>query len=143
MMLAPVRATCGLLVLATLGCAGPTRAQAPGDVPASRSVLEGVYTGEQAAEGKALFEQLCLRCHAPADFAAPRFRVKWTTRSLHDLYAVISRTMPLDQPGSLRPRQYVEVLAFLLSVNGYPTGERELGWDTHELSAIRIDPPRD
>jgi hypothetical protein len=49
--------------------------------------------------------------------------------------------MPFDQPGSLLPRQYVDLLAYLLSVNGYPSGEMELSWDQKELSAIKIDPP--
>jgi hypothetical protein len=105
-------------------------------------VLDSVYTADQATEGKALFDQLCLRCHAAVDFSSERFHQKWTTRSLHDLYGVISRTMPLDQPGSLRPPQYTELLAYLLSVNGYPAGRAELGWDREQLSAIRIDPPR-
>jgi cytochrome c5 len=140
---AAMRAVWGLLVVATLGCASSSRAQATGEVPARRSVLEGVYTADQATEGKALFDQLCLRCHAAVDFANERFQAKWTARTLHDLYALVSRTMPLDQPASLRPPQYAELLAFLLSVNGYPAGERELGWDAQDLSRIRIDPPPD
>jgi mono/diheme cytochrome c family protein len=131
----------GLVLLATLGGPAASQAQAAGAL-GSRSVLDSVYTADQATQGKALFEQLCLRCHAPVDFANERFQAKWTTRSLHDLYSVISRTMPLDQPGSLRPPQYAEVLAYVLSVNGYPAGRTELGWDRDRLSGIRIDPPR-
>lgn len=134
------RAASAALVL--LAMVGPSAAHAQGaDERALRSVRDSVYTADQATEGKALFTQFCLRCHAAPDFASPRFHEKWDTRTLHDLYALVSRNMPFDQPGSLRPQQTVELLSFILSVNGYPAGGKELTWDQVELSSIRIDPP--
>jgi hypothetical protein len=130
-----------LVLLATLGEASAARAQGVDAARARTSVLDSVYTVDQAAEGKALFDQLCLRCHAAPDFASARFHEKWDSLTLHDLYALVSRNMPFDQPGSLRPRQTVELLSFILSMNGYPSGNTELGWTQQELSGIQIDPP--
>jgi hypothetical protein len=134
-------ASAALVLLAPLWGPGAAHAQGASGGRVLKSVLDSVYTAEQAREGKALFDQLCLRCHAAPDFASERFKAKWTARSLHELYAALSRTMPFDQPGSLRPPQYIELLAFLLSVNGYPAGGRELRWDLGELAGIKIDPP--
>ena len=111
------------------------------DARSPKSVLDSVYTADQASEGKALFDQLCLRCHASVDFASARFHEKWDARTLHDLYALVSRNMPFDQPGSLRPQQTVELLSFILSVNGYPAGNVELGWTEQQLAGIKIEPP--
>jgi hypothetical protein len=130
-----------LAVLALWGGPSALRAQGAEAGREPKSVLDSVYTLDQASEGKALFDQLCLRCHAAPDFASARFHEKWDERTLRDLYALVSRNMPFDQPGSLRPQQTVEVLAFLLSVNGYPAGSSELTWDPEKLSAIEIDPP--
>jgi hypothetical protein len=128
--------------LVFLALAAPSAVNAQGvETRALRSVRDSVYTADQATEGQALFTQFCLRCHAAPDFASPRFHEKWDTRTLDDLYALVSRNMPFDQPGSLRPQQTVELLSFILSVNGYPAGGKELRWDPVELSGIRIDPP--
>jgi hypothetical protein len=49
--------------------------------------------------------------------------------------------MPFDQPASLHPERYAEVLAFILEVNGFPPGDAALGWERKELAGITIDPP--
>jgi len=36
------------------------------------------------------------------------------------------RTMPLGEAGSLATQEYVDILAFVLQSNGYPSGQDEL-----------------
>ena len=131
------------LVLLALGVEATTGlAQTTPDSPrVTRSAREGVYTAEQAREGAAIFEQHCSRCHSAQEYRSERFRTKWTSRTLHDLYGVVSTTMPFDQPASLLATQYAEILAFILEVNGFPPGDVPLGWDRKALAGITIDPP--
>ena len=109
----------------------------------TRSARAGVYTAEQAREGAALsvFEQYCLRCHSLEEYRSQRFREKWTSRTLRDLFAVIASTMPFDQPASLPLTQYAELVAFILQLNGFPSGDARLEWNETGLAAITIDPP--
>jgi mono/diheme cytochrome c family protein len=116
-------------------------AQTPSSAPPPRSARGGVYTAEQAREGMAIFEQQCSRCHSAQEYRSPRFQTKWTSRTLHELYLVISTTMPFDQPASLQPRQYAELISFILEVNGFPPGPIALGWEEKALAAITLDPP--
>jgi S-disulfanyl-L-cysteine oxidoreductase SoxD len=47
--------------------------------------------------------------------------------------------MPKNEPGSLAPEEYADVLAYLLQLNGMPAGERDLPADSTALKRIRID----
>jgi hypothetical protein len=127
-------------VLLGLGGVSSLRAQTP-DAAVTRSARSGVFTAEQAREGGAIFEQHCSRCHSTQEYRSERFRTKWTSRALRDIYLVVSTTMPFDQPSSLRPTQYAELLAFILEVNGLPPGEVELAADERRLAEIVFDPP--
>ena len=45
---------------------------------------------------------------------------------------------PPEQPGKLSPQQNADVVAFILSVNGFPSGDRDLPPDAEPLKQIRI-----
>jgi len=127
--------------LALAGACSPACGQAQSPPAEARSVQAGVYTAGQALEGAALFEQYCSRCHSREEYRSPRFREKWTSRTLRDLYAVVASTMPFDQPASLPLTRYAELVAFILQLNGFPPGDAQLEWDEEGLAAITIDPP--
>jgi hypothetical protein len=55
-------------------------------------------------------------------------------------YRFMSTHMPLNAPGSLSKSQYLDVLAYLLAMNGYPSGPHELTANNDELDAIKIEP---
>ncbi len=65
------------------------------------------------------------------------FAKNWTSgdRALHDLYNVISTTMPQNAPGSLAEADYLSVLAFVLGRNGYAPGGRKLTTDRLGIQA--------
>jgi hypothetical protein len=53
----------------------------------------------------------------------------------------MSTQMPKNDPGSLNPEQYAEVVAYLLKMNAMPAGTTELLPDSSALAQIRIELP--
>jgi cytochrome c len=125
----------------------PPAVQASGG---TRSVMDGVYTGEQAARGRAQYRTRCVLCHldngqdhqaAPfipgesleregepeaPPVAGEAFLKKWTGRTVRELFEITATTMPLSDGGSLSPQQYADVVAYLFELNEFPTGKQEL-----------------
>ena len=58
---------------------------------------------------------------------------------LHDYLVGMRSTMPQDAPGGLSDVAYVDVLAYILAENGYPTGDVRLVANADALKAIRIE----
>ncbi|HEY7391486.1 MAG TPA: cytochrome c [Bryobacteraceae bacterium] len=95
------------------------------------TVLDGVYTGAQAARGAAAYQARCASCHDGADVDGPPltgdpFIDRWREDSLGSLYDFIKTSMPQDAPGKLDEAAYRDVLAYLLQANRYPSGSQEL-----------------
>ena len=49
--------------------------------------------------------------------------------------------MPEDNPGSLERQQYIDVVAYIFSLNAYPAGANDLPGDDDGLKKIKIDNP--
>ena len=58
--------------------------------------------------------------------------------SVGDLFERTRMLMPSDRPGSLPSAMYADLLAFILSKNGFPAGTSELGADVAALKKILI-----
>jgi mono/diheme cytochrome c family protein len=136
----------GLAALAVLRAAPP---QAAGQASGSRSVWTGVFTQEQEKRGEAIYSRECSTCHgerlkggegAPA-LTGTDFNASWNGQTVADLFDRIRQTMPAppEQPGKLTPQQNADVVAHILSVNGFPVGAAELPVDIEPLKRIRID----
>lgn len=116
---------------------------------ASRSVWDGVYSKEQAARGQKVYQEECLKCHgenltgdaAPALVGA-EWLPKWNGKTAGDLFGLVRKTMPTDDPGNLSTRQYSDILAYIFSVNEFPAGQKELDRDPAVLNEIRIEAKR-
>jgi mono/diheme cytochrome c family protein len=117
---------------------------------ASRSVWDGVYTKEQAGRGKDAYTQECMKCHAenllggedaPA-LAGADFLRRWNTKPVGALFESIRKTMPSDDPGSLSTRQCADIVAYVLSMNEFPAGQKELENEAGPLNEIRIEGKR-
>ena len=140
-----LKAAVTILVLATiLGLQSAPRAQ---EAQTSRSVWDGVYTEEQSKRGKEIYSRECIRCHGP-DLAgvdeAPAltggaFLANWNDLTVGDLFERVRISMPPNKKGVLNRQQIVEVLSYVLSVNGFPTGKTELDQKTEQLKQIRIE----
>ncbi|MCC6929141.1 MAG: HupE/UreJ family protein [Gemmatimonadaceae bacterium] len=126
--------------MAILACAFaaslPRAAYAQGEI---RSTLKGVYTDAQAARGKDLYVGTCRECHTPASHTGIVFKNAWGGKLLADLLAFMSEKMPKNNPGSLTPEEYADVTAYILSLNGLPSGDDELPSDQVAAKRIRIE----
>jgi len=124
----------GLAAAALLAVpAAPGRA----DETPARTTRDRVYTAEQAERGKDVYRRVCSQCHALDFYKGPVMK-PWDGGSLEGLYDAVSRLMPQNNPGSLKRREYVDILAYILSLNGMPAGEEEMPTRAADLKAIRI-----
>jgi len=113
-------------------------------------VWDGVYTKQQAGRGQGTYGEVCLKCHGetlgggeggPA-LAGEEFRQKWNGKTAGDLFGLIRKSMPSDDPGSLSSREYSDLVAYILSMNEFPAGPKELDRDVAALNEIRIEVKR-
>jgi cytochrome c5 len=117
--------------------------------PGRQSVWDGVYTDDQARRGEAHYARSCESCHGadlsgnPVDeipaLAWDAFLLHWNDKTIKDLFDSIKRAMPQDKPGSLNARAYVDVIAYLLQVNKFPSGPKEIGLNPDVLANIVIE----
>jgi len=131
---------------------------------AARSVMDRVYTTEQAKRGRGLYEKRCVLCHLDrgqgheampeivgqslereGDAEAPpvageAFRKKWGGRNAWELFSTMANTMPVGGPRSLAPQEYADVLAFIFELNTFPAGQQELTAARDGLEPIAIGP---
>jgi quinoprotein glucose dehydrogenase len=118
---------------------------------ASHDVLirNGVYTAEQARQGKAIYQNRCAMCHGNAlegqgqnsPLAGTVFLNNWTGQTVADLFMKTIVMMPATDPGTLTPKETAEVVAYILSANKFPAGEAELPSDPQSLEMIHIVKP--
>lgn len=109
--------------------------------PAERKVSTGVFSSAQASRGETVFKVTCISCHAESDYQGEQFALDWVTKTAFDLFDSIRTLMPDDDPGILPRQEYLDVTAYIFSLNKYPTGEADLPGDDDGLKRIRIDAP--
>jgi len=128
----------GILVLGlvTFGALGYATAAASGD-----------YTAQQAQVGQKVFQRNCVECHGAnlQGGAGPTLKgrpfessLEYSNMSAKRLFKFVSKRMPYNNPGSLTEKQYLDVLAYLLSENGFPEGDQPLRKDT--LGNVKLVP---
>jgi mono/diheme cytochrome c family protein len=98
----------------------------------------GVYTSAQADRGMSIYDGQCASCHELSRFKGKDFASAWTDKPLTDLHVAV-KSMPMDNPGSLNPQEYADILAYFLSINGYPAGQAELKGDDAAIGAVKVD----
>ncbi len=108
-----------------------------GQEAAPRTSQDGVYTVEQAERGMQAYKQSCAECHALDWYRGDVMR-SWDGAPLFNLYDVIFTKMPQNNPGSLKRREYVDLLAYILSLNEMPVGSDELPTEPSALKEILI-----
>jgi mono/diheme cytochrome c family protein len=101
----------------------------------------GIYTTAQAERGRMTYALSCRSCHTAASHTGVTFAKFWKDRTVGDLFGFVSTQMPKNEPGSLAPEQYADVLAYLLRMNAMPAGTTELLADSSALAQIRIELP--
>ena len=104
----------------------------------TKTASEGVYTKAQADRGVNIYDSSCASCHELSKFKREEYTKAWTDKPLTDLHAAVI-SMPMDAPGSLKPQEYADILAYFLSINGYPEGQTELAGTDDAIKAVKVD----
>ena len=109
-----------------------------------RTVWDGVYNDEQAKRGEATYVEACSNCHGrtlegqdmtPA-LTGGGFMANWDGLSVGDLTDRIRSSMPFDRPGTLSRQENVDIVAYILRFNRFPTGKDELPPQINTLKQI-------
>jgi mono/diheme cytochrome c family protein len=137
--------------------AAPVHAQAPAApaaaAPAAAApqatsgIWSGVYSDAQAKRGEGVANKTCVSCHgaelmggeAGPTLVGLEFLGNWNSLSLGDFFDRIHTTMPADAPGSLTPQSTSDLIAYVLKLNKYPAGEKELPTDMSALAQVKIE----
>jgi S-disulfanyl-L-cysteine oxidoreductase SoxD len=110
-----------------------------------------VYTEEQAVTGRDLYAEHCAFCHgmmlegrSSVPLSGATFQARWADekRSVGDLFYIVRTLMPYGQPATLSKPEYIDIIAYVLMMNGYPAGARALPLDPAVLDRIMIKPRR-
>jgi mono/diheme cytochrome c family protein len=92
-----------------------------------------LYTAAQATAGFAKFLGHCAMCHgaklqglAGPALKGPNFANAKSNFAVGDIFVIVANNMPASNPGSLPQGDYVDIMAYLLQQNGYPSGSTAL-----------------
>jgi S-disulfanyl-L-cysteine oxidoreductase SoxD len=109
-----------------------------------RTTWDSVFSAEQATRGQATYGRTCSRCHqaslggadeAPA-LTGGAFLSNWNGHTLYELHDRIGSSMPTDTPGTYKREDIADVIAYMLSVNGFPAGQTALPFVDDSLKGI-------
>ncbi len=112
----------------------------------TRPAWDGAFSAAQAARGRTSYNENCARCHGPdlaggestPPLSGAAFLARWSGKGALDLLDRTRRTMPTDNPGGLGNRQYADLVAYVISANGFRPGSAELGGGAEQTVAGRM-----
>lgn len=116
------------------------------DAAKAASVSDGVYNEDQARRGRDKYNQACSACHqvdlsgsdqAPG-LVGGDFLDRWDGQSVADFADRIRTSMPADDVGSITTPMSVDIVAYVLQVNGFPAGPDELKAERAALRTVLI-----
>ena len=128
------------------------KSELPGDVASleeigiqQRGVWDGIFTAAQADRGGPSAAR-CRGCHGPdltgtdraPTLKGPGFLANWENGSVNRLFVKVRDTMPPGNTDSLPPDTKLDIVAFLLRENGFPTGGSELTANAEALDSLQI-----
>jgi mono/diheme cytochrome c family protein len=129
-----------ILLVALIGAAGTTgRGQ-------ESKIWSGVYSSEQAEQGKKLFEANCSTCHradlsgdrGPA-LVGDRFFSSWQSGSVNRLFSKIKETMPPNRgTSSLSEDNFLAIVSYILESNTFPPSKDDTLLTTEVIEDIII-----
>ena len=90
----------------------------------SSSLGSGIYSEAKADSGFDLYNIYCAPCHLPSFYT--NIDVTWNDMSVLDFYYKVSGSMPADNPRALSREQYLNLVAWVLAINGYPSGNTSM-----------------
>ncbi len=137
-----------VMIVMLAGCAstpqGAPTAPTPGPAAAAPAPApeapagNAFYTTQQASRGDGLFRDNCVSCHSSSEFAGASFQRRWRNRAVGDIYEFVLYSMPDDNPGGLPEQTYADIVAYMLSMNDFPSGDSELPTEMEELMEMMM-----
>lgn len=129
--------------------ASPPVATPPGRAIVQKTTNDGVYSKAQADGAKKQFDKICAECHAftvaakkkPKDLPLgdDPFFENWSDRPLSELVTLIALTMPNDGSATVTDAEALNLVAYILQQNGFPTGPKPL---TKASAAAVLERPK-
>ena len=116
-----------------------------GAAPSALADGTGWFSPDQLGPGRWEYSQKCSVCHgaqlqgggAPA-LKGQIFAQQWNGKSLKDLYSYVHDQMPLGKAGSLDPKEYADVVAYMLAQSGLPSGNQTLTAESPMQRALEL-----
>jgi len=133
------------LILMLLACGLATAQQ--------RTINEGVFNTQQVNQGKTAYNKYCRDCHSSnlegggvePPLNDSLFIDAWREDYLASLYEYISTRMPKGRKyaaGSLKPQEYLAIVAYILQRNDYPVGASAMtAEDLETVLFVGLDGP--
>jgi S-disulfanyl-L-cysteine oxidoreductase SoxD len=109
-------------------------------------IWDGVYSIDQASRGETVYSETCVSCHGQdlggnsnsPGLVGMGFMFLWEGRTLGEFFEKIRSDMPTDRPGQLTQQNYLDVLAYILLKNAFPSRTEELSSNLDILNEITI-----
>lgn len=103
----------------------------------------GFFTKAQAELGDRVYSEQCAMCHGSRleGVSAPALTGTVLAADWGDaeaLYSFFSVAMPPMAPGQLSEEEYLAILAYILSKNDFPAGDKPLVAKPEVLAAIKF-----
>ena len=107
----------------------PPQPSAPSPAAPSSSAWDGVFNKDQVERGRTAYNALCARCHGETLGGGENSPA---------LVEYTRTTMPSDGPGKISRKRCLDIAAYVLSANGFPTGDHEFPTELDALNQITI-----
>ena len=112
----------------------------------SSLLWDGVYSIDQASRGETVYKETCVSCHGQdlggnsnsPGLVGMGFMFLWEGKTLGEFFEKIRSDMPTDRPGQLTQQNYLDVLAYILLKNAFPSRTEELSANLDILNEITI-----
>lgn len=116
----------------------------------AQTVWSGIYSEAQAFRGEKVADTQCQGCHGAGlaggdsgpKLVGDGFLAKWDGATVGDLNGFILEKMPNDSPGTLKPEDVTNVIAYILKINNMPSGKVDLPGAPEALTLIPIQAAR-
>lgn len=105
------------------------------------------YSEVQASRGERGYDDYCAACHglrleggSSVPLSGATFQARWVDggRSVDEFFYIVRTLMPNDRPASLSKQQYIDIVSYVLKVNGYRAGRQELLPDASVLKGMML-----
>ena len=114
-------------------------------LPVAQAAPPALYASAQAVAGAVVFTQNCASCHGanlqgdegPA-LIGQKFAAPGAGNTIGSIFSLITQQMPLTNPGGLAQTQYEDVMSYILSKNGYPSGNTALAYTGSLTSSLPL-----